>query len=157
MWQLNGLLTVAEDDVEGAACGRREGGSEAVGAESPVDIDGHVAAGAKSLDATLVPGLRTGGEQGDGATLALQQHLVHTRETTQVAVNLIRRVRIPKVVERARTQQVLQEGVGAVAVTQVRPKVELPTHTPAGGEVAAMVEHHTGSLSQFGVALTEMS
>ena len=62
LWQLNGLLTVAEDDVEGAACGRREGGSEAVGAESPVDIDGHVAAGAESLDATLVPGLRTGGE-----------------------------------------------------------------------------------------------
>ena len=153
LWQLNGLLTVAEDDVEGAACGRREGGSEAVGAESPVDIDGHVAAGAESLDATLVPGLRTGGEQGDGATLALQQHLVHTREATQVAVNLIRRVCIPKVIERARTQQVLQEGVGAVAVTQVRPEVELPTHTPAGGEVAAMVEHHTGSLSQFGGSL----
>lgn len=32
LWQLNGLLTVAEDDVESAACGRREGGSEAVGA-----------------------------------------------------------------------------------------------------------------------------
>lgn len=64
LWQLKGLLTVAEDDVEGAACGRAEGGSEAVGAESPVDIDGHVAAGAESLDATLVPGLRTGGGAG---------------------------------------------------------------------------------------------
>ena len=82
--------------------------------------------------------------------VALHEHLCYAGCSAEVAVNLERSVRVPKVVERAVLQQVAVERVGMIAVVQARPLVKFPAHRPSCSAVAAMLEHYARSLSQFG-------
>ena len=87
--------------------------------------------------------------------MTLKEHLGNARRTTEVAIDLERRMGIEEVRISAATllhgteneegvsgerQLVLNEFVGVVAVEQTRPRTDLPTHAPTGRDIATSLE-----------------
>ena len=125
--------------------------------EYPPEISPRTQAG----DPAGGPGFGQRRQQLDFAGVGLQQHLADAGGVAEVAVDLERRVGVEEVcvhaaavpVVHARVadepQQVADEFVGAVAVVQARPEVDLPGGAPAGAHVAARVERDPRRLGQL--------
>src|SRR5438093_106657 len=84
--------------------------------------------------------------------VALEQHLRDSRGSTEVSVDLKRRMRVEQVrisptavgvdnvAGAGEAQQVADEFAGVIAVAEACPVVDLPAHGPAGRLVAAELE-----------------
>ena len=89
--------------------------------------------------------------------MTLHQHLGNTGRTTEVSVDLERRMRIEKIgictsvlaffIGR-RTYLFGNQLISVVTIEQPRPETNFPTHRPAGRMVAATVKRFLGSLHQ---------
>ena len=105
-----------EDEVGGAGRGGGEvegvgavgdgGGEAGVGVDlgagqaavGEVDVDGEVASGAESADASGGPRCGEGGEEVDASGMALEEHFGYAGRASEVAVDLEWGVLVPEVV-----------------------------------------------------------
>ena len=102
----------------------------------PGAFHGLIAVGAEAFSMAVFPHGGEGGQQLDGAVVALQQHLGDSRRAAEVAVDLERRMGAEKVRVGAcpvaaigldgGLQQVLQQPVGMVAIAETGPEADLP-------------------------------
>ena len=81
----------------------------------------------------------------------------------EITIDLKRRMRIkqigigpslfPLLIQRSRTQLVLNKLVGPIPILQTRPKVHLPAHRPPGTLIASMLQACTCSSKKFRSAI----
>ena len=94
------------------------------------------------------------------AVVALQQHLGNAGGTTEVAVNLEGWMGIEEVgvgaalflLSAHQGELVANEFQGMVAIEQPGPEAYLPSHAPARGGVATVLERGLCGVSQLGCA-----
>ena len=93
----------------------------------------------------------------DRAVVALQQHLGDARGSTEISVNLKRRVQIPQVRQRRLREQRQIIRVRLFAVLQARPEVDDPRAAPARVPAAvgqAPLDGGASGLGKLGVPCT---
>ena len=153
------VTDLTRHDHRAPALGRAEGGTVEHTA-LPFEVHLEPAAGAQAAHRAIRPGRGKRRQQVDHvaairlAQLALQQHFRDARSGTEVAVDLERRMGVEQVGVNAaapagRHQEPLENLVGAVAISEARPEVDLPCLAPAGAAVAAGIERNARRLRQL--------
>jgi hypothetical protein len=109
----------------------------------------------------LRPDIGQGRQQVQFTGVALQQHLGDPGGGPVVAVDLEGWVR-PKEISiyaaaihnarfgRHQIEDTAQNFISSITILQSGPLIDLPTHRPAGGHVAAQFQRLAGGVSQFG-------
>ena len=92
----------------------------------PFDVDFQPSARAKPGDFAVVPGRRQGGEKLQFAGFALDQHLGDRGRSSEVAIDLKRRVIVEQVGQRGAGQQRSQILISLLAIGQPCPEVDDP-------------------------------
>ena len=122
---------------------------------APGEIDLEAATRFQTLHRAVTPGIWQRRQQEEEAVVTLKEHLGNACRTAEVAVDLERRMGVEEVRISAapllhgtedeksvggERQLVLNEFVSVVAVEQTCPRTDLPTHAPAGRDIAASLE-----------------
>ena len=101
------------------------------------------------MDVAVGPSRGEGGEQLQRSGVALEKEFGHAGCSSEVAVDLERGMYVPEIVGCAFFEQVLEQGVGMVAVVQACPVVEFPAHAPSGCLVAALAQSGLAGFGKF--------
>ena len=128
----------------------RLNGCRSQGQLFPVHGYNEVTAGNKTLDRSALPCRRQGGQHIDIATAALEEHLVNTRRSAKVAIDLEgattgQRMQVPEIGVDAVLKLIAQQLVSTIAVAKVGPGVDALAHAPTGALIGSKVHRHTGS------------
>ena len=110
---------------------------------APLNIEHEATACPQAAHASRSPGIRKSREQMYAVGMALENHLGNACRSAKVAVDLERRMRVPKIVARAVAEEVAEEDVGVVAIVEACPLVQLPSHRPSRGSIATVFEYDT--------------
>lgn len=127
---------------------------------TPLEIDLKSATGTQSLDLAVGPYRRKRGQQIDESIVALHEHLGYTGHTTEVSIDLERRMRIEEVGICAtfllliahEGELVSDQLVSMIAIEHTCPQAHFPSHAPTGGRVATVDERGAGGIEELGSA-----
>jgi len=127
----------------------------------PREIDFEAAPGFEAGDRAAGPDGRERGQELEDASVALHEQFGDAGGVAKVTIDLKWRVRVEQVLVEAAAlhrglrgaheiEKILDDFVGVVAVQHAGPEIDLPTHGPTGGFVAAELEGAGDGAEKFG-------